>query len=38
MVAVWFLIALIFSLNGYHLFQGQTKVDQYGNFDPVNGK
>jgi hypothetical protein len=33
MVLLWLLIALIFSIMGFHLFQGRTLVDNNGNFD-----
>ena len=38
MIALWFLTAIIFSLNGFHLFQGKTLVNSEEKLDIKNGK
>ncbi len=38
MITLWLLTAVIFSLNGFHLFQGKTLVNGQGNLDLKNGK
>ena len=37
MICLWWLVALIFSLIGYHLFHGKSLTDGNNNLDLKNG-
>jgi hypothetical protein len=38
LINLWLLVLLIFSIMGYHMFQGKTKVDAIGDLDLENGQ
>ncbi len=38
LINLWLLVLLIFSIMGYHMFQGKTKINASGDLDLVNGQ
>jgi hypothetical protein len=38
LLTLWLLVLVVFSIMGYHMFNGKTKINQNGDLDLVNGQ